>query len=86
MYSKLTNPINNKDIGNIKEIRYNTGQCFKMQKQQNVKVKNVHGPGNSSSGMPHSQNNVTKFRNQTKCKIHKVYIITDYLENKAISD
>ena len=32
-------PINNKDICNIKENRYNTGQCFKMQKQQNVKVK-----------------------------------------------
>ena len=36
--------------------------------------------------MSHTQNNVTKFRYQTKCKIHEVYIITDYLENKAISD
>ena len=36
--------------------------------------------------MSHSQNNITKFRYQTKCKIHEVYIITDYLENKAISD
>ena len=36
--------------------------------------------------MSHSQNNVTKCRYQTKCKIHEVYIITDYLENKAISD
>ena len=36
--------------------------------------------------MSHSQNNVTKFRYQTKCKIYEVYIITDYLENKALSD
>ena len=35
--------------------------------------------------MSHTQNNVTKFRYQTKCKIHEVYILTDYLENKAIS-
>ena len=45
----------------------------------------VHRPWNSSWGMSHSQNNVTKIRYQTKCKIHEVYIITDYLENKAIS-
>ena len=32
-------PTNNKDIGNIIENRYNAGQCFKMQNQQNVKVK-----------------------------------------------
>ena len=36
--------------------------------------------------MSHSQNYVAKFRYQTKCKIHDVYIITDYLENKAILD
>ena len=41
---------------------------------------------NHPCGMSHSQNNVTRLRYQTKCKIHKVYIITDYLENKAISD
>ena len=34
--------------------------------------------------MSHSPNNVTKFKYQTKCKIHEVYI-TDYLEIKAIS-
>ena len=46
----------------------------------------VHGLQNSSWGMSHPQNNVTKYRYQAKCKIHEVYIITDYLENKAISD
>ena len=50
-----------------------------------LRISFVRGPWNSSWGMSHSQNNETKFRYQTKCKIHGVYIITDYLENKAIS-
>ena len=69
----------------IGTILANVLKC-KNNKMSKLRISFVRGPWNSSWGMSHSQNNVTKFRYQTKCKIHEVYIITHYLENKAISD